>query len=51
VEFQEFVKAPLLISGIDEADTAIHSPNECLTVDQYHLGIEALIRFIGGFKG
>jgi acetylornithine deacetylase/succinyl-diaminopimelate desuccinylase-like protein len=50
VDFQEFVKAPLLISGIDEADTAIHSPNERLTVEQYHLGIEALIRFIGGFS-
>jgi acetylornithine deacetylase/succinyl-diaminopimelate desuccinylase-like protein len=51
VDFQEAVKAPLLISGIDEADTAIHSPNERLTVEQYHLGIEALIRFIGGFSG
>jgi acetylornithine deacetylase/succinyl-diaminopimelate desuccinylase-like protein len=50
VDFQMAVKAPLLISGIDEADTAIHSPNERLTVEQYHLGIEALIRFIGGFK-
>jgi len=51
VDFQETVKAPLLISGIDEADTAIHSPNERLSVEQYHLGIEALIRFIGGFGG
>jgi acetylornithine deacetylase/succinyl-diaminopimelate desuccinylase-like protein len=50
VDFQETVDAPLLISGIDEADTAIHSPNERLTVEQYHLGIESLIRFIGGFK-
>ncbi|HZQ49665.1 MAG TPA: M20/M25/M40 family metallo-hydrolase [Candidatus Dormibacteraeota bacterium] len=49
VDFQETIKAPLLISGIDEADTAIHSPNERLTVEQYHLGIEALIRFIGAF--
>ncbi len=49
VDFQEAVGAPLLISGIDEADTAIHSPNERLSVEQYHLGIEALIRFIGGF--
>jgi acetylornithine deacetylase/succinyl-diaminopimelate desuccinylase-like protein len=50
VDFQQTVKAPLLISGIDEADTAIHSPNERLSVEQYHLGIEALIRFIGDFK-
>ncbi len=51
VDFQEAIGAPLLISGIDEADTAIHSPNERLSVEQYHLGIEALVRFIGGFKG
>ncbi len=51
VDFQEAIGAPLLISGIDEADTAIHSPNERLSVEQYQLGIEALIRFIGGFKG
>jgi acetylornithine deacetylase/succinyl-diaminopimelate desuccinylase-like protein len=50
VDFQETVKAPLLISGIDEADTATHAPNERLSVVQYHQGIEALIRFIGGFR-
>lgn len=50
VDFQEVVGAPLLISGIDEADTAIHSPNERLSVEQYHLGIESLIRFIGAFE-
>jgi acetylornithine deacetylase/succinyl-diaminopimelate desuccinylase-like protein len=51
VDFQTAVGAPLLISGIDEADTAIHSPNERLTVEQYHLGIEALIRFMSKLGG
>jgi acetylornithine deacetylase/succinyl-diaminopimelate desuccinylase-like protein len=46
VDFQEAVGAPLLISGIAEADAAAHSPNERLTVDNYHRGIEAVIRFI-----
>jgi acetylornithine deacetylase/succinyl-diaminopimelate desuccinylase-like protein len=46
VDFQEAVGAPLLISGIPQADTAAHSPNERLVVDNYHRGIEAVIRFV-----
>jgi acetylornithine deacetylase/succinyl-diaminopimelate desuccinylase-like protein len=46
VDFQEATGAPLLISGIPQADTAAHSPNERLVVDNYHRGIEAVIRFI-----
>jgi acetylornithine deacetylase/succinyl-diaminopimelate desuccinylase-like protein len=46
IDFQEAVGAPLVISGIAQSDTAIHSPNERLVVDNYHRGIEAVIRFI-----
>ena len=46
VDFQEALGAPLVISGIAQADCAIHSPNERLLVDNYHRGIEAVIRFI-----
>jgi acetylornithine deacetylase/succinyl-diaminopimelate desuccinylase-like protein len=46
VDFQEAIGAPQIISGISQADDAIHSPNEHLVVDNYHRGIEALIRFI-----
>jgi acetylornithine deacetylase/succinyl-diaminopimelate desuccinylase-like protein len=46
VDFQEAVGAPLVISGIAQADCAVHSPNEHLLVDNYHRGIEAVIRFI-----
>ena len=49
VDFQEAVGAPLVISGIAQADSAIHSPNERLVVDNYHRGIEAVIRFACGF--
>ncbi|HEY0830836.1 MAG TPA: dipeptidase [Candidatus Dormibacteraeota bacterium] len=51
VDFQEAVGAPLVISGISQADCAIHSPNEHLVVDNYHRGIEAVIRFICGLAG
>ena len=46
VDFQETIGAPLLISGIAQADAAIHSPNEHQDIDQYLRGIEAVIRFI-----
>jgi len=46
VDFQQAVGAPLLISGIAQADCALHSPNEHLAIDNYHRGIEALIRFM-----
>ena len=48
VDFQRFVGAPLVISGIAQADSAIHSPNEHFVIDNYHRGIEAVIRFICG---
>jgi acetylornithine deacetylase/succinyl-diaminopimelate desuccinylase-like protein len=48
VDFQEAIGAPLVISGIAQADSAIHSPNERLVIDNYHRGIDAVIRFICG---
>jgi acetylornithine deacetylase/succinyl-diaminopimelate desuccinylase-like protein len=49
LDFHEGLGAPIVISGIDEADTSIHSPNEHFSIEQYHRGIEALIRFIYHF--
>ena len=46
VDFQKSVGAPLMVSGIPQADDAVHSPNEHLAIDHYHRGIEAVIRFI-----
>ncbi|HEY1420279.1 MAG TPA: dipeptidase [Candidatus Dormibacteraeota bacterium] len=51
VDFQEAVGAPMVISGIAQADSAVHSPNEHLLIDNYHRGIEAVIRFICGLAG
>jgi acetylornithine deacetylase/succinyl-diaminopimelate desuccinylase-like protein len=48
IDFQEAVGAPLVISGIAQADSAVHSPNERLVVDNYYRGIEAVIQFICG---
>lgn len=46
VDFQEALGAPIVISGIAQADAAVHSPNERLDLDHYHGGIDAVIRFI-----
>jgi len=46
VDFQKALGAPLMISGIPQADDAVHSPNEHLAIDHYHRGIQAVIRFI-----
>jgi acetylornithine deacetylase/succinyl-diaminopimelate desuccinylase-like protein len=46
VDFQEAIGAPLVISGIAQSDSAVHSPNEHLVLDNYFRGIEAVIRFI-----
>jgi acetylornithine deacetylase/succinyl-diaminopimelate desuccinylase-like protein len=48
VDFQEALGAPMVISGVAQSDSAVHSPNEHVTVDNYHRGIEAVIRFICG---
>lgn len=48
-DFQEALGAPVVVSGIAQADAAIHSPNEHLSVDQFHCGIEALIHFMAAF--
>ena len=45
-DFQQAIGAPLMVSGIPQADDAVHSPNEHLVIDHYHRGIEAVIRFI-----
>jgi len=46
VDFKEALGAPIVVSGIAQADCAIHSPNERLLVDNYFRGIEAVIRFV-----
>jgi len=51
VDFQEALGAPMVISGVAQSDSAVHSPNEHLVVDNYHRGIEAVLRFICGLAG
>src|SRR3989442_1583377 len=45
IDFQEALGAPMVISGLGQPGAAAHSPNECFSLDHYHRGIEALLRF------
>jgi acetylornithine deacetylase/succinyl-diaminopimelate desuccinylase-like protein len=46
IDLQEALQAPMVSSGLPEADSAPHSPNERYSLDHYHRGIEMLIRFM-----
>jgi acetylornithine deacetylase/succinyl-diaminopimelate desuccinylase-like protein len=46
IDLQEALRAPMVVSGLPEADSAAHSPNERYSLDHYHRGIEMLIRFM-----
>ncbi len=48
IDLAESLGVPMLMSGLPEADCRSHSPNENVRIEQYRLGIEALIRFFYG---
>lgn len=48
IDLQEALKAPMVVSGLADADSGSHSPNEHCSLDHYHRGIEMLIRFMYG---
>jgi acetylornithine deacetylase/succinyl-diaminopimelate desuccinylase-like protein len=51
IDFVEALGAPMVASGLPEADSAPHSPNEHYSLDHYHRGIEMLIRFMHYLPG
>jgi len=46
IDFQEALGGSMVISGLAQADSAAHSPNEKFSLDHYHRGIEMLLRFM-----
>jgi acetylornithine deacetylase/succinyl-diaminopimelate desuccinylase-like protein len=44
--FNEALNALIVTSGISQADSRAHSPNENLRIDNFHKGTEMLIRFM-----
>jgi acetylornithine deacetylase/succinyl-diaminopimelate desuccinylase-like protein len=51
VDFQEAVGAPLMISGLSQPGGGAHSPNEHLSLDNFHRGTEALVRLFWELAG
>jgi acetylornithine deacetylase/succinyl-diaminopimelate desuccinylase-like protein len=48
IDFQEALGGAMVISGVAQADSAAHSPNEKFRLDHYHRGIEMLLRYMYG---
>jgi acetylornithine deacetylase/succinyl-diaminopimelate desuccinylase-like protein len=46
VDFQHWVGGQIVCSGIVQPGSAAHSPNENLSLDHYHRGIESVVRFL-----
>jgi len=45
-DFQQALDTRLLVTGFGLPDDALHSPNERMSLDQYHRGIEAVIHLM-----
>jgi acetylornithine deacetylase/succinyl-diaminopimelate desuccinylase-like protein len=46
IDFQEALDTHLLVTGFGLPDDALHSPNERMSLDQYHRGVETVIHLM-----
>jgi acetylornithine deacetylase/succinyl-diaminopimelate desuccinylase-like protein len=46
VDFQEALKPKLMLTGFGLPDDALHSPNEKMDLEQYHLGTEMVLHLM-----
>ncbi|HYW25907.1 MAG TPA: M20/M25/M40 family metallo-hydrolase [Terriglobales bacterium] len=46
IDLQEAIGGQMVISGLAEADCAAHSPDEKLSLDHFHRGIEMLLSYL-----
>jgi acetylornithine deacetylase/succinyl-diaminopimelate desuccinylase-like protein len=42
---QQELGVPVVLMGFGLPDSGVHAPNECFSLDQFHRGIEAVIRY------
>jgi acetylornithine deacetylase/succinyl-diaminopimelate desuccinylase-like protein len=45
VDFQRALGAPLVITGFNQPDDRAHSPNECMSLEYFHRGVEFMLRY------
>jgi len=46
VDFQEALRPMLMLTGFGLPDDALHSPNEKMDLEQYHLGTEMVLHLM-----
>ena len=46
LDFQEALRPMLIVTGFGLPDDALHSPNEKMNVEQYHLGTEFVLQLM-----
>jgi acetylornithine deacetylase/succinyl-diaminopimelate desuccinylase-like protein len=46
VDFQEALRAKLLVTGFGLPDDALHSPNERMSLDQFHRAVETVVHLL-----
>jgi acetylornithine deacetylase/succinyl-diaminopimelate desuccinylase-like protein len=51
VDFQEALDTRLLVTGFGLPDDGLHSPNERMSLDQYHRGIETVVHLMHELAG
>ena len=51
VDFQQVLGTNLVVTGFGLPDDGLHSPNERMSLDQYHRGTETVIHFMNELAG
>jgi acetylornithine deacetylase/succinyl-diaminopimelate desuccinylase-like protein len=51
VDFQQVLGTHLIVTGFGLPDDSLHSPNERMSLDQYHRGTETVIHLMNGLAG
>jgi acetylornithine deacetylase/succinyl-diaminopimelate desuccinylase-like protein len=46
VDFQGALDAKLLVTGFGLPDDALHSPNERMSLDQYHRSVNTMVHLL-----
>jgi acetylornithine deacetylase/succinyl-diaminopimelate desuccinylase-like protein len=46
VDFQRSLGAPLVITGFNQADDGAHGPNERMSLEYFHRGVEFVLRYL-----
>jgi acetylornithine deacetylase/succinyl-diaminopimelate desuccinylase-like protein len=46
IDFQRTLGAPMIITGFNQPGAGAHSPNEHMSLEYFHLGVEFMLRYL-----